>query len=185
MGLKMEYLEKVIKKRGWETLISSIIFAILGIILIVNPEGTIKVVSYILGAMFILTGLFKIINYFLAKGKNDLFNYDIAFGAIAIILGIVTIVYSMQIGSIIRILIGLWIIYSSILRLNLAFKLKTLESNIWISSLIIAVIMMICGLYIIFISNAILISIGIVILIYAISDIIESILFLMNTSKLI
>ena len=181
----MEYLEKIVKKRGWETLISSIVFAILGIILIINPEGTIKVVSYILGAMFILTGIVKIVNYFLTKGKYDLFNYDIAFGVITIIIGIVTIVYSMEISSIMRILIGLWIIYSSILRLNLAFKLKTIESNIWISSLIIAIIMMICGLYIIFIANAILMTIGIVILIYAISDIIESILFLMNTNKLV
>ncbi len=181
----MEYLEKVIKKRGLETLISSIIFAILGIILIINPEGAIKVVSYILGGIFALTGLFKIISYFGSKGKYDMFNYDIAFGTILIILGIVIIIYCMEISSIIRILIGLWIIYSSILRLNLSFKLKTIESNTWISSLVIAIIMMVCGLYIIFITNAILMTIGIVILIYAISDIIESILFMMNTSKLI
>lgn len=40
----MEYLEKVLKKTGMSSLISSIIFAILGIILIARPEGTIKVI---------------------------------------------------------------------------------------------------------------------------------------------
>ena len=50
----MEYFEKIMKKTGWTSLLSSIVFAILGIILITNPEGTVKFVSAILGIMFIL-----------------------------------------------------------------------------------------------------------------------------------
>ena len=38
----MEYFEKIMKKTGWTSLLSSIVFAILGIILITNPEGTVK-----------------------------------------------------------------------------------------------------------------------------------------------
>ena len=56
----MEYLTKFFKKTGLCSLITSIIFAILGIILIFNPEGTIKVISFILGFMFILVGIYEI-----------------------------------------------------------------------------------------------------------------------------
>ena len=180
----MEYLSKIMKKTGWSSLLSSIIFAILGIILIARPEGTIKAISYILGAMFMMVGIYKIIDYFKTKGKYDFFNYDLAFGIIAIIIGIVTIVYIKTIGTIFRIIIGVWIIYSAIMRLNLAFKLKTMGSRAWISSLVIALIMLVCGLYILFTSSAIVVTIGTIILIYSILDIIESIIFLINIKEI-
>ena len=160
------------------------IIAILGIILITNPEGTVKFVSAILGIMFILAGAYKIISYYQNKGKYDIMNYDIAYGIIAIILGIATIAYSEQISSIFRIFIGIWIVYSSIMRFSLALKLKTISSNIWIYSIILAICMFICGLYTIFVSNLVVVSIGISILIYAIIDAIEDIIFLVNVSKL-
>ena len=64
----MEYFEKIMKKTGWTSLLSSIVFAILGIILITNPEGTVKFVSAILGIMFILAGAYK--NKLLSKQRK-------------------------------------------------------------------------------------------------------------------
>ena len=180
----MEYLEKVLKKTGVTSLITSIIFAILGIILIANPEGTIKFIAIILGVIFGLVGLYKIVNYIENKGKYDFYNNDIAYGVIAIVLGIVTICYSTQIGAIFRIIIGLWIVYSAILRINLSIKLKTIDSNVWIYSLIIALIMAFCGIFIICNSGAVIVTLGIVVVIYSVLDAIESIMFLNNVSKL-
>lgn len=180
----MEYLEKVLKKTGVTSLVTSIIFAILGIILIANPEGTIKFIAIILGVLFGLVGLYKIVNYIENKGKYDFYNNDIAYGVIAIVLGIVTICYSTQIGAIFRIIIGLWIVYSAILRINLSIKLKTIASNVWIYSLIIALIMAFCGIFIIYNSGAVIVTLGIVVVIYSVLDVIESIMFLNNVSKL-
>ena len=180
----MEYLEKVLKKTGVTSLVTSIIFAILGIILIANPEGTIKFIAIILGVIFGLVGLYKIVNYIENKGKYDFYNNDIAYGVIAIVLGIVTICYSTQIGAIFRIIIGLWIVYSAILRINLSIKLKTIDSNVWIYSLIIALIMAFCGIFIICNSGAVIVTLGIVVVIYYVLDVIESIMFLNNVSKL-
>lgn len=180
----MEYLERVMKKSGWASLMASIVFGLLGIVLIMNPEGTVKFVSMILGIMFILAGIYKIISYYENKGKYDFLNYDIAYGIIAILLGLVTIIYSEQISILFRIFIGIWIIYSSIMRFNLSLKLKTIDSNAWIYSLILAICMFVCGLYMIFVSNLVVVSIGASILVYAIIDIIEDIIFLVNISKL-
>lgn len=180
----MEYLEKILKKTGWGSLISSIIFAILGIILIAKPEETVKFVSYILGGIFALIGIIRTINYIITKGKYDIYNDDMFFGIIAIILGIITICYSRQIGNIFRILIGVWIVYSSIVRMNIAFKFKILEDKTWIFSLGIAIIMLVCGIYITCNPGAIIITIGTVILIYSILDIIESLIFLKDIKKI-
>lgn len=180
----MEYLEKVLKKTGVTSLVTSIIFAILALILIAKPDETIKFFGIVLGIMFVLVGLYKIINYVQNKGKYDFYNYDIAYGLIAIILGIVTICYSTQIGAIFRILIGLWIVYSAILRINLALKLKVVDSNIWIYSLVIAILMGICGIFVICNSGAVIVTLGVVVVIYSVLDIIESIMFLRNVNKL-
>jgi len=49
----MEYLEKFFKKSGMISILEAIIIAILGIIIMANPEGTIKAISLILGLIFI------------------------------------------------------------------------------------------------------------------------------------
>jgi len=180
----MEYLSKIMKKTGWSSLLTSIIFAILGLVLITNPEGAVKTVAYTLGTIFILIGIYKIISYIRNKDKYDFFNFDLTFGIIAIIIGLITIVYIKQIGTIFRIIIGIWIIHSAIMRMNLASNFKTIDSRLWGSSFTLAVLMLICGLYILFTANAILVTIGIIILVYSILDILESIIFLVNIKNI-
>ena len=61
-GKSMEAIEKILKKTGWSSLITSVIFAIIGSILIAKPEGTVKIASYIIGIIFIFAGIYKIFN---------------------------------------------------------------------------------------------------------------------------
>ena len=71
-GVKnMEYLEKLFKKTGWISILESVIFAILGIVLIWKQAETITFITYLLGTIFIVIGIVKIVNYFLSKGKYD------------------------------------------------------------------------------------------------------------------
>lgn len=180
----MGYIEKIFKKSGWISIIESLIFAILGAILIWKPEGTVKFIAYILGTIFIVIGIYKIINYVSSKGRYDFYNYDLIYGLMAVIIGIVTIVYSGTIGSIFRIIIGIWIIYSSFIRMSLSVKLKNLNLNIWIYSLIFAMIMFICGLYITMNSGAVIITIGVMMIVSSVIDIIEDIIFMKNVKDI-
>lgn len=180
----MEYIEKIFKKTGWISILESIIFAILGIILINNPEETVKLVSYTLGAIFIIIGVCKIINYISAKGKYSFYNYDFIYGLMAIVIGIITMIYSNVIGSIFRIIIGIWIIYSSFIRMSLAIKLKAIDVKVWVYTLILAIIMLICGLYITLNSGIIIVTIGVMMVIYSVIDIIEDIIFMKNVKEI-
>lgn len=174
----MEYLEKIVKKTGTISLIISIIFAFIGIIMIVNPEGIIKGVSYTIGIIFILIGIYRIFNYYRNKGRNDFFNYDLVYGLIAIIIGIITMICCEQITAFYRIIVGVWITYSGILRLNVSLKLSSKDSKVWLFSSIISILMLMCGLYIIFNANVILVTMGVLVVIYSVLDIIESIIFI-------
>ncbi len=177
-------MEKFLKKTGWTSVITSIVFAIIGIILITNPESTIKVISYILGGIFIAIGIIKIINYFSAKGSSDLYNYNLIYGLIAVVLGIITIIYSSTIATMFRIMIGIWIIYSSLIRLSFALKLRKAQINSWTAVLVLALCMLVFGLYMVFNTSAVMVTVGIVILAYAISDLIESFIFVRNIDKI-
>lgn len=180
----MESLKKLLKKTGWVSILESFIFAILGIILFCNPEGSVKVITGILGTVFIVMGILKIINYF-AKGVSGFYNFDLIYGLTSIVIGIVAMAYMNIIGSIFRIIIGVWIIYTSFVRINEAIQLRKLDNKIWIFSLLLAVLMFVCGLYTIINENAIIITIGAIMIVYSILDILENVIFMKNVDKVL
>lgn len=177
-------MEQFLKKAGWTSVITSIIFAIIGLIMIFYPDTTMKFISTVLGIFFIVIGITKVINYFASKGNSALFTNDIAWGIIAIIIGLVTMVYSSTIESIFRIMIGVWIIYSGFTRLMLSFNLKNVNQKLWIAVLTLAILMIIGGLYVTFYPGALILTLGVIVLIYAIMDLIESFIFMKNMKDL-
>ena len=158
------------KKTGWTNILLCVVFAIIGIFMIMNPSSATKVISYILGGCFIAIGVIKIANYIISKGNSDFYNNDLLYGIIAIF-------YSSLIESVFRIVIGIWIIYSGLLRLSLSLKLHSAKINIWSASLILSIIMIIGGIYMICNNGALISVIGIIMLLYSIIDLIESAIF--------
>lgn len=177
-------MEKFLKKAGWTSVITSIVFGIIGLIMIFYPATTMQFISTILGIFFIVVGIIKIINYFISRGNSTLFTNDLAWGLIAIIIGLVTMVYSNTIENIFRIMIGVWIIYSGFTRLTLSFGLKGINNKVWTLVLILAVLMVIGGLYVTFYPGALIVTLGVILLIYAVMDLIESFIFMRNTKNI-
>ena len=173
-------MEKFLKKAGWTSVVTSLIFGIIGLVMIYNAETTMKFISTILGVFFILVGIIKVINYIISKGNSTLFTNDIAWGLIAIVIGLVTMVYSSTIESIFRIMIGVWIIYSGFTRFGLSFRLKNVNDRLWALVLTLAVLMIVGGFYVTFYPGALIVTLGVIILIYAIMDLIESFIFMKN-----
>ncbi len=181
----MNYMKKMLRKTGWISILESLVFTILGAILVWKPEETVKVISIILGALFIITGIVKIIGYFMTKGKNDFYNYDLIYGIMAIVIGIIVMTYMNTIGSIFRIIIGVWIIYTSLIRISLSIKMRKIEGNIWIFSLILAIIMFAGGVYTIVNSGVIVVTMGTIMIIYSVIDIIENVIFMKNIKEIL
>ena len=178
-------MKNFLKKSGWSDILVSIVFAIIGIFMIVKTDAALKIISYILGGMFIVIGIIKSIDYFASKGKYDFYNYDLIYGIIAIIIGLVTIFCSGLIESMLRIMISLWIIYSGLVRLSFSLKLRTAQINMWSVSLILSIIMIIGGIYMLFQNGALVLTVGIIMLVYSVIDLIESAIFIKNVNELL
>ncbi len=178
-------MKNFLKKSGWMDILVSVIFAIIGIFMIVRTDVAVKVISYVLGGIFIALGIVKSIDYFLSKGKYDFYNYDLIYGIIAIIIGLITIFCSGLLESMFRIVIALWIIYSGLVRLSLSLKLRTAQIKSWNVSLILSIIMIIGGIYVLLQNGALILTIGIIMLVYSIIDLIESIIFVKYVNELL
>ena len=81
------------------------------------------------------------------------------------------------------IIIGIWIVYSGIMRISLATKLKSMNIETWIPVLVLAVLMILCGLIMVINANAVTVAIGAIILVYAIMDLIEGFIFVKNVDN--
>lgn len=170
------------------SIITSALLAILGILLIIASEETIIAISYIVGGALVLLGAIGIIDY-LRKLKTELKSeLDLLYATGTIILGILIILHPKAIASIIPTVLGIIIIINSSTKLNYAFQLKNQDNDLWKSTLVVSLLTTICGLVLMFnpFAAATLITriVGIIILLYAILDIISSITIRKNIAKL-
>ena len=177
-------MKDLIKRSGFVSIAASLIFLVLGLILINHPEGTIKVVSYILGGLLIIFGVFRLGTYFSTREKFAYYDFNLTVGALCFLAGLIIIVFGTAIASLFGIMVGIWIVLTAINRINFAFRLKEEKVKYWYVSLIIALLVISAGLYIIFAPELILITLGYLLISYSIMDIIQSIIFIVNTKKI-
>ena len=177
-------LKKILKKSGYTSLFTSLVAIAIGIILVLYPDATFVVISRILGIALIVISIIKIIEYVVQKGNEDFFNNGLIVGLMGILLGVVVIIKQDLLQNIVNLVIGCWIIYSSLMRFTFAIRLKSLNSSAWLPMLILATAILVCGICVVFIQDLIIKTIGFIIIAYAIMDIIESITLIFNIGKL-
>lgn len=171
-------MKSLIKTFFRSSILSSIALVAFGILLIVQSEATIITISYIIGAILIAIGIIAGLQFFRKKGieKNDL---DIIYGVVCVILGIIVIKNPEAIAGIIPFVIGFIIIVNSATKLQYGIELKKEKNSLWISTILLSIIMAVCGIVLIFnpFQGAVLLTriVGIFIVIYAILDIISTI----------
>ncbi len=166
---------KIFSEKGTTNLILPGICIALGLILATNPEAITSIISIILGALLILLGIIKLFGYNSTnKTDGSLFTTAI----LCIVSGIVVMFFTHIILEFLRILIGTWIIYAGIMGLIKVIKWREYTSKLWIVSLILSVILFGIGLFVLINSNAIVQTLGIVIVIYGIIDVIANIIFM-------
>ena len=167
----------VIEYSNDTSLISSILFLIFGIILFTNPSGILNFISYIVGGILIIIGIFNILNYRRTLKKLNIEQkYKLVIGVILIIFGLFVMLFSSLIEMTFRLICGGWIIYTGIIRLIQTLNIK--ENKIqFISHLIIAILLIICGFYVALETNLIFSTIGLFIILYAVLEIIGFIFY--------
>lgn len=170
-------MEKYIKKMSGAITMTSIGFVIIGILLIVKPASTLTLISYVLGAVCLFIGLINIIKYFTNKNAGNLMDFGLVLGIISSIFGCIFLFIPEFIASIVPFILGLVIISNSIVRLQFSLNLRRYQNTSWVSRFIASIISLVFGIVLLFnpFEGAVVMTqiVGIVMIVYAISDIIE------------
>ena len=180
----IESIGAELKKTAWGAVLESIATVILGILLICWPDTVIKVVAYVVAAFCIIKGSYQIINYFLVKGQNDLLNNNLLLGVISVLLGLALFLVGEEIINIFRIVIGIWIIYEALVRINTSIKLHAIDVSVWRYVLILALVMMLLGVFVAFNSGAVVILIGWMMIAAGIIGLFSDIMFIQYVGKI-
>ena len=125
--------------------------------------------------------------YYRVPKELKLFNYELIEGILQFILGIITLINPDWVKAFFPMLIGMWIVLSSIIKFQFAINIKEDINSNWIIILTMSIITFILGLIIVFnpIGSVITITTlgGIVLFITELINIIEYIVIILKLKK--
>lgn len=179
----VERINTEIKMSAWTAVFESLAILILGILFVAWPDLTMQILIYVFGIFFIVKGAFQTISYFIENGQNDFFNNTLLSGVISVLIGITALIVGVEIANVFRIIVGVFIIYESLARLNTALKLHAAGIDIWKIVTIIALIIMAFGIFITF--NDVTQVIGWMMIATGIIGIIGDILFIQKVDAVV
>ncbi len=181
----VEQVGSSIKKLAWSAILESLALVILGILFIVLQETIVKALAYLIGVFFIVKGGFQVISYYMEKGQNDLFNNGLLSGVVSVLIGIALLIVGEDIAHVFRVVIGVIITYESLARINTATKLSAARIDAWKYILIVALIMLVIGVFITFNSGAVITLIGWMMILAGIVGIVGDAVFIQYVNKVI
>lgn len=163
------------------SLISSIIFFILGAILCTSADKVVSFISIAIGIILAVTGLINLIIY-IYQVKKDIpaKKSYIAVAIITLIISVIFIFFSDVVEQFIRFIIGAWILLTGITRFINVLSINY-KSRKFLPLLIVSILLMTVGVYTIVISNIVLSWIGIIIMVYAAIEIAGYIFYTKDT----
>ena len=172
------FILKRAKSTSWMAIFESLVIGALGILLLIAPEGMTKVIFYVVGIFLMIKGVYKIINYFAVHWKYDFYKNDLLYGIIALVFGVIAVVLWQQLGQFIGIVVGAWMIYGALVRMNTAIKMHSAGNKEWFYVLLLSMMMLALGIYMVISVGAVLAIVGWVMVISAIVGIVDDLVFI-------
>lgn len=165
----------------------SIMFIIIGIIMVIMPKMSLEILGVILSVILIINGVILMITDI--KLNNNFIPVDmLPASMLSILLGIMMLIYPNVLSIIIPLMLGTWFIMTSIFKIRLTLYLSKIQNTPWLLLMLISIFSIVCGFILILnpidSSVAITLFIGIVIIVYAISDIINMIVLKRNIKNI-
>ena len=128
----------------------SILLAVLGIVLIAWPTFSVNALGVICGILLILFGGVKLVGYFSKDLYRLAFQYDMPFGILLIILGIIMLIHPGNLASFICVVFGLSVLICSLFNIQTALDAKKFGINRWWLIFALSVIAAVWGLILVF-----------------------------------
>lgn len=157
-------------------LLYALLFLVLGIFLLTSTDNIIGIVSKVIGCVLVLIGIIKCVIFIYLKGKLGDYNLTkLIIGLLIISFGVILIVFSSALSFTIRTVVGIWIVFAGINRFIFAIPIRTVDKKGFYVYLCTSLLMFLLG--ILLISGIFGQIIGLFIIIYAVTEIVNYIYY--------
>ena len=165
------------------SIFTSIVYIIIGIVLLVYTKISMEVIAYVVAGTLIVNGFLNIIDDY-KQFKIFYFFDGFTSGLLSIILGIIIISNPNYFILLIPLTAGLWFIISSTFKLRMSLALKDANCSYWVTTYILSILTIMVGLCLIFNPQIGALSLtkvlGITSIVYSICDIVDAVIFKKN-----
>lgn len=134
------------EKKGFNNIIYLIMMVIIGLILLLLPETSNKLIGYIIGIFILLLAVIAMIKYIKEIPANSMF---LVKSLLYFIIAILILIYPLLIMKCVTLILGIYFIIHSALKIQKALLLKKMLTNAWQVPFISGIIIMIFGLILI------------------------------------
>lgn len=148
----------------------SVLYLLLGVVLLLWPTLVMDIISYAFGAILLLYGLFAIIGFYRSEDRRGGAFLGLFLGIVAAAVGAIMVLYPPLIQSIIPVILGLYIAIDGLLSVKRTLELQRMDYARWNVNLILSVISAALGIFVVFhplLTEAALFRVIGVVLIYA------------------
>ena len=176
-------MKDMLKKMFTLSIFSSIMFIVIGLLLFFKPGDTLKTISYIIGGLILVFGIFGVARF--SKSEKKGLNFDLIYAILSFIAGLIIIFNPEALASIIPVILGIWIVINSAIKIQYSFYIKSDTSKKWVATLTMSLITLVCGIVLLFnpfkAASYVAQAVGLFIIVYAVIDLVES--FMLKTKQ--
>lgn len=141
----MSDLKETLRAIKVQTIVTALMFVVIGILFIVFPDTSLKVLCYIAGGIMIFLGACKLVLY-VVELAGEKKSTSLVSGVMLLVLGIVFVVNPGIIVGLFTLIFGVVMILDGIEKLQDAINGALAKSKFWWVDLIIACIVLVLGL---------------------------------------
>ena len=127
-------------------IVMSVLFCVLGVVLLFTPDVSALWIGRLLGIGLILFGAIKLVGYFSRDLFRLAFQYDLAFGLLLMVLGIVTLSHPGDALSFLCVMFGIPVLADGLFKIQVAVEAKRFGIGQWWLVLLLAVLTGVIGL---------------------------------------
>ena len=136
-------IKKYIKKCEMYSMIISILMIVLSLFLIFKPIKSIETFVLLFSIIMLVDGVIGVVTYFTIESDERLFSFDFLSGITNIIAGVLVFIYRSSLVEVFPIMLGIYVIVSSLLKMQISINLSTVPESNWVLLVIMSILNMI------------------------------------------
>ena len=131
-------------------IIMSVLFCVIGLVLILVPETVFTWLGRLLGIFVIVFGGIKLVGYFSRDLFRLAFQYDLAFGILLVVLGILTLSHPNDTMGFLAVILGIPVLADGLFKIQIALDARRFGIRRWWLILILAALTCVVGIVLVF-----------------------------------